>query len=119
MNQSEIPIKGGLDHRQPVKVPFTVLDDKCQYLLFLPRGRLSLQDAGIHRLDVLHHQAEELVAETKHQLEDREAAGSKKKNPAVKTKLCVSVCVCVDSDLLGDREGLVVELLDELGCHLV
>lgn len=42
------------------------------YLLFLSRGWLSFEDAGIHRLNVLHHQAEELVAETKYELEDRE-----------------------------------------------
>ena len=39
--------------------------------MFLARGVFSPQDARVHGLDVLYQQAEQLVAETKHQLENK------------------------------------------------
>lgn len=48
--------------------PCPVLQLLVPYLLFLPRRWLSFQDAGVHGLDVLDDQAEELVTEAEHKL---------------------------------------------------
>lgn len=37
-----------------------------RYLLFLSSGWFSSEDAGIHGLDILYHQAKQLVAEAEH-----------------------------------------------------
>lgn len=82
--------------------------------MLLPSGLLSFQDAGIHGFDVLHHQAEELVAEAEHELGKHGGRSEK-----ACWRLLAGPSAADATHLLGDGEGLVVELLDELGGHLV
>lgn len=65
-----------------------------RYLLFLPGGWFSFEDAGIHGFDVLHHQAKQLVAETEHELEEGERAIKKTTQNVSKQNMCVLPRVC-------------------------
>lgn len=87
----------------------------ARYLLLLSSGWFSFEDAGIHGLDILHHQPKKLVAETKHKLKDGGKADQNSRGRAKNQ----SQTYLENTNLLGDREGLVVELLDKLGGHLV
>lgn len=70
-----------------------------RYLLLLSRRWFSFKDAGIHGFDVLHHQAEQLIAEAEHELRDGEKgrrcdSGRERETPVVTLVLCVGVRVC-------------------------
>lgn len=72
-----------------------------RYLLFLSRGWLSFEDAGIHGLDVLNHQAKQLVTETEHELreggkqEDDQEASGETSSTTEQLNVGINVCVCV------------------------
>lgn len=79
------------------------------------RDGSSLQDAGVHGFDVFHHDVEQLIDETKHQLE--------KIKPSNWVRIEIRAngrdSGAFGEDLLSYGEGLVVEELQELFGHLV